>query len=53
MTVRQKSVKSIRLYRIALFASLGLNALLATAFWLYVNFAGTLSMIEGVVGFFN
>jgi hypothetical protein len=43
----------VRRYRIALVASLALNALLVTAFWLYVHFAGTLSMIEDVVGFFN
>jgi hypothetical protein len=53
MTVGGKNVKSIRLYRLALFASLALNALLVTAFWLYVHFAGTLSMIEDAVGFFN
>jgi hypothetical protein len=46
-------VKSIRLYRIALIASLVLNALLVAALWLYVHFAGTLSMIEDAVGFFN
>lgn len=44
---------AVRRYRIALFASLALNAVLVTAFWLYVHFAGTLSMIEDVVGFFN
>ena len=46
-------MESFRGYRIALVASLVLNALLITAFWLYVHFAGTLSMIEDVVGFFN
>ena len=44
---------AIRFYRIALFTSLVLNVLLATALWLYVHFAGTLSMIEDAVGFFN
>ncbi|MEA2759673.1 MAG: hypothetical protein QOH65_2286 [Methylobacteriaceae bacterium] len=53
MMVRPKHVQPIRRYRIALVASLVLNALLVTAFWLYVHFAGTLSMIEDVVGFFN
>jgi hypothetical protein len=53
MTVRREHVKSTRFYRIALFASLALNALLVAAFWLYIHFAGTLSMIEDVVGFFN
>jgi hypothetical protein len=43
----------VRRYRIALGASLALNAALVTAFWLYIHFAGTLSMIEDVVGFFN
>jgi hypothetical protein len=42
---------SRRRYRIALIASLVLNALLITAFWLYVHFAGTLSMIQDVLGF--
>jgi hypothetical protein len=51
--VRPKHAQSIRFYRIALVASRVLNALLVAAFWLYVHFAGTLSMIEDVVGFFN
>lgn len=42
-----------RLYRLALIASLGLNLLLGTAFWLYVHFAETLSMIADVVGWFD
>jgi hypothetical protein len=46
-------MKSIRSYRIALLASLTLNALLLTAFWLYVHYAGTLSMIQDLVGFFD
>jgi hypothetical protein len=46
-------VTGIRFYRIALVTSLIFNALLVTAFWLYVHFAGTLSMIEDVVGYFN
>lgn len=44
---------SLRAYRIALLASLVLNGLLLSAFWLYVHFAGTLSLIEDAVGFFN
>jgi hypothetical protein len=46
-------MKSVRSYRIALIASLILNALLLTAFWLYVHYAGTLSMIQDAVGFFE
>jgi hypothetical protein len=33
--------------------SLSLNALLILLFWLYIHFAGTLSMIEDAVGFFD
>jgi hypothetical protein len=52
-TLIEEKRSAIRVYRIALVASLALNALLVTAFWLYIHFAGTLSMIEDVVGFFN
>jgi hypothetical protein len=52
-TLIQEKQSAVRPYRIALVASLALNALLVTALWLYIHFAGTLSMIEDVVGFFN
>jgi hypothetical protein len=44
---------SVRWYRIALITSLGLNALLLTAFWLYLHFGGTLSTIQDVLGLFD
>jgi hypothetical protein len=47
------NLASIRFYRVALTLSLVLNALMLAAFWLYVHFAGTLSLIEDAVGFFN
>jgi hypothetical protein len=52
-TLIQDKRSAVRPYRVALVASLALNALLVTAFWLHIHFAGTLSMIEDVVGFFN
>ena len=52
-TLIQDKRSAVWPYRVALVASLALNALLVTAFWLYIHFAGTLSMIEDVVGFFN
>ena len=52
-TLSDPQQRGIRPYRIALFASLALNALLVTAFWLYVHFAGTLSMIGDVVGWLD
>jgi hypothetical protein len=51
--LREGTKRAIRPYRIALFASVALNALLVTALWLYLHYAGTLSMIEDVVGMFN
>ena len=44
---------SIRRLRIALVSSLAMNVLLVTAFWLYVHYAGTLSLIQDAVGFFE
>ena len=44
---------SLRLYRIALAASVALNVLLLAAFWLYIHFAGLYSMIEDAVGLVN
>jgi hypothetical protein len=52
-TLIQDKRSAVRRYRVALVASLALNAVLVTAFWLYIHFAGTLSMIEDVVGLFN
>jgi len=43
----------LRWYRIALIVSLVLNALLLTAFWLYVHFGGTLSTLQDVLGLFD
>ena len=48
-----RSLSSIRLLRIALVLSLAMNVLLVTAFWLYIHYAGTLSLIQDVVGFFE
>src|SRR5947209_2990028 len=48
-----QSVRSTRLLRIALVLSLAMNVLLVTAFWLYIHYAGTLSLIQDVVGFFE
>jgi ABC-type transport system involved in cytochrome bd biosynthesis fused ATPase/permease subunit len=44
---------SLRLLRVALVSSLVLNVLLVTGFWLYIHYAGTLSLIQDVVGFFE
>ena len=44
---------TLRLYRIALVASVSLNALLVTVIWLYIHFEGALSIVEEAVGFFN
>jgi hypothetical protein len=39
--------------RIALAASLLMNVLLVAAFWLYVHYAGTLSLIQDAMGFLD
>ncbi|MBV8850487.1 MAG: hypothetical protein JOZ16_12995 [Methylobacteriaceae bacterium] len=44
---------SLRMLRIALVASLLTNVFLISAFWLYVHYAATLSLIQDVVGFFE
>ena len=44
---------TLRLYRIALIASVALNVLLVTAIWLYVHFEGALGIVEEAVGFFD
>jgi hypothetical protein len=38
---------------IALVSSLVMNVLLVAAFWLYMHYAGTLSLIQDAVGFFE
>jgi diacylglycerol kinase len=43
----------IRSYRIALTASLALNAILAGLIWLYLHFEGFYSTIESVVDIFG
>jgi hypothetical protein len=48
-----RTLSSLRLLRIALVSSLVLNVLLVTAFWLYIHYAGTLSLIQDAVGFFE
>lgn len=48
-----RNARSVRLLRIALVASLATNVLLVTAFWLYVHYAGTLSLIQDAIGFFE
>jgi hypothetical protein len=48
-----RNLSSIRVLRIALVSSLAINVLLVTAFWLYLHYAGTLSLIQDAVGFFE
>jgi hypothetical protein len=52
-SLRSSKMTSLRWYRIALIVSLVLNALLLTAFWLYVHFGGTLSTLQDVLGLFD
>jgi len=44
---------AVRPYRIALIVSLVANVLLITGFWLYLHYAGTISMIQDVIGIFE
>jgi hypothetical protein len=39
--------------RIALVSSVVMNMLLVTAFWLYIHYAGTLSLIQDALGFID
>jgi hypothetical protein len=48
-----RNTRSVRLLRIALVASLATNVLLVSAFWLYVHYAATLSLIQDAIGFFE
>jgi hypothetical protein len=48
-----EKLSSHRLLGIALVSSLVMNLLLVAAFWLYIHYAGTLSLIQDAVGFFE
>ena len=43
-------MSSVRFLRIALVLSLAVNVLLVALFWLYIHYAGTLSMIQDAIG---
>jgi hypothetical protein len=52
-TLMHAKRSAVRPYRIALIVSLVANVLLITGFWLYLHYAGTISMIQDVIGIFE